>query len=123
MTGQAPATGAQVRLVLALDDPDAVPEVVGGKGASLARLARAGVRVPAGFHVTTAAYLDFLDDGLLREELLAAMAGADGSDPATADAAAARVGELFAGRPVPASIAAAIVGAYAALGDGGVPVA
>ena len=110
-------------LVLALDDPGAVPSVVGGKGASLSRLARGGVRVPAGFHVTTAAYLDFLDGGLLREELLAAVAGADGSDAATADAAAARIGELFARRPVPASIAAAIAGAYAALGDGGVPVA
>jgi len=54
MTGEAPGTGAQAPLVLALDDPDAVPEVVGGKGASLARLARAGVRVPPGFHVTTA---------------------------------------------------------------------
>jgi phosphoenolpyruvate synthase/pyruvate phosphate dikinase len=29
----------------------------GGKGASLARLARAGFPVPPGFHVTTGAYL------------------------------------------------------------------
>ena len=40
--------GAQVPLVMALDDPGAVPGVVGGKGASLARLARAGFRVPPG---------------------------------------------------------------------------
>ena len=44
---------AQVPLVMALDDPGAAPGVVGGKGASLARLARAGFRVPPGFHVTT----------------------------------------------------------------------
>ena len=48
--------GAQVPLVMALDDAGAVPGVVGGKGASLARLARAGFRVPPGFHVTTSAY-------------------------------------------------------------------
>ncbi|WP_157162810.1 PEP/pyruvate-binding domain-containing protein, partial [Actinoalloteichus spitiensis] len=30
--------------------------LVGGKGASLDRLIRAGLPVPAGFHVTTAAY-------------------------------------------------------------------
>ena len=45
-------------LVMALDDPGATPGVAGGKGASLARLARAGFRVPPGFHVTTRAYLD-----------------------------------------------------------------
>ena len=39
---------AQVPLVMALDDPGATPGVAGGKGASLARLARAGFRVPPG---------------------------------------------------------------------------
>src|SRR5580704_17589566 len=102
MTAQAPGGHAQGPLVLALDDPGAVPAVAGGKGASLGRLARAGMRVPAGFHVTTAAYLDFLDGGL-QEELLAAVSVVDPSDPGTFEAAAARAGELFAGRPVPAS--------------------
>ena len=109
--------------MLALDDPGAVPAVAGGKGASLGRLARAGFRVPAGFHVTTGAYLDFLDGGGLREELLAAVSAVDGSDAAALEAAAARIGELFAGQPVPASTAAAIAAAYAALGDDEVPVA
>ena len=122
MTGEAPGGDAGVPLVLALADAGAVPDVVGGKGASLGRLARAGVRVPAGFHVTTDAYLDFLDGGL-REELLAAVSVVDPSDPGTFEAAAARAGELFAGRPVPASTAAAIAGAYAALGGDEIPVA
>jgi rifampicin phosphotransferase len=104
---------AQVPLVMALDDQGAVPEVAGGKGASLARLARAGFRVPPGFHVTTSAYLDFIDQGGLREPVLAAIAAADVSDPATFDAAAERIGELLAGRPLPAPTAAAIAGAYA----------
>jgi rifampicin phosphotransferase len=103
MTAEAPAAGAEVPLVLALDDPGAVPGVVGGKGASLGRLVRAGVRVPAGFHVTTAAYLDFLSGGGLREELLAAASlvdASDGSDAVTSEAAAARIGELFAAQAV-----------------------
>ena len=112
---------AQVPLVMALDDPGAVPGVVGGKGASLARLARAGFRVPPGFHVTTSAYLDFIGRGGLREPVLAAMSAVDVSDAATFGAAAARIGELFASQPLPAPTAAAIAGAYACLGH--VPVA
>jgi phosphohistidine swiveling domain-containing protein len=54
---------AQVPLVMALDDPEAGLEVAGGKGAALARLTRAGFRVPPGFVVTTGAYLDFTGRG------------------------------------------------------------
>ena len=108
---------AQVPLVMALDDPGAVPAVAGGKGASQARLARAGFRVPPGFHVTTGAYLDFIGRAGLREPVLAAASAVDASDAATFDAAAARIGELVAGQPVPAPTAAAIAAAYAFLGD------
>ena len=113
---------AQVPLVMALDDPGATPGVAGGKGASLARLARAGFRVPPGFHVTTSAYLDFAGRGGLREAVLGGHVCRRRSDAATFDAAAARIGDLFAGQPLPASTAAAIAGAYACLGDD-VPVA
>ena len=123
MTGEAAAAGGQVPLVLALDDPGAVTAVVGGKGASLSRLARAGFRVPPGFHVTTGAYLDFLDGGGLRNRVLAVLSLADVSDAGTFEAAAARISELFAGQPVPASTAAAVAGAYASLGGDDVPVA
>ena len=108
---------AQVPLVMALDDPGAVPAVAGGKGASLARLARARFRVPPGFHVTTGAYLDFIGRAGLREPVLAAASAVDVSNAATFDAAAARIAELVAGQPVPDATAAAIAGAYAFLGD------
>jgi rifampicin phosphotransferase len=113
---------AQVPLVMALDDPGAAPGLVGGKGASLARLARAGFRVPPGFHVTTSAYLDFIGRGGLREPLLAAMSAVDLSDPATFDAAAARIGDLFASQSLPPPTAAVIAGSYARIGND-VPVA
>src|ERR1700733_5847912 len=102
---------------MALDDPGAVPGVVGGKGAWLGRLARAGFHVPPGFQVTTGAYLDFIGHGGLREPVLAAISAVDMSDPATFDAASARIGELFAAQPVPTPTAAAIAAAYALLGD------
>ena len=87
---------------MTLDDSDAVPGAVGGKGASLARLARAGFRVPLGFHVTTNAYLDFIDRAGLLEPMLAAMSAVDVTDAATLDATSARIGELFADQPLPA---------------------
>ena len=62
---------AQVPPVMALGDPGATSAVVGGKGVSLARLARAGFRVPPGFDVTTGAYLDFVASGGLLEPVLA----------------------------------------------------
>jgi pyruvate,water dikinase len=102
---------------MALDDPAAALATVGGKGASLARLARAGFPVPPGFCVTTRAYLDFVADGNLREPVVAAMSTVDVSDPATFGTASGRIGELFAGRSVPAATAAAIAKAYAGLGD------
>ncbi|MGD0239916.1 MAG: PEP/pyruvate-binding domain-containing protein [Streptosporangiaceae bacterium] len=110
-------------LVLPLDDPGAVPAVAGGKGASLARLARAGFRVPPGFVVTTGAYLYFVRQGGLLEPMQAALSAAGGADvPGGAGEASARIGELFSGQPLPAATAAAITAAYAALGDD-VPVA
>src|ERR1700723_3702489 len=107
---------------MALDDPAAVIETVGGKGASLARLARAGFPVPPGFHVTTGAYADFVARGGLREPLMAAMALVKASEPATFETAAAQISELFGGPSVPAATAAAIAQAYAGWGDD-VPVA
>lgn len=47
-------------LVLALNDGRVSLELAGGKGSSLARLAMAGLPVPPGLHVTTAAYRSFV---------------------------------------------------------------
>jgi rifampicin phosphotransferase len=107
----------KVPLVMALADPAAAVATVGGKGASLARLARAGLPVPPGFHVTTRAYLDFVAHGSLREPVMAAMSCVDMSDPVTFGAAQRRIGALFAEAPVPAATAAAIAEAYAGLGE------
>jgi pyruvate,water dikinase len=99
--------GTQEPLVMDLGDPGAGPGTAGGKGSSLARLTRAGFHVPPGFYVTTSAYLDFIGRDGLREQLLSALS--EGSP-------AARIGDLFADRSLPAGTAEAITRAYAALG-------
>jgi phosphoenolpyruvate synthase/pyruvate phosphate dikinase len=46
---------SNVEYILPLSDSRATLETVGGKGASLASLSRAGLPVPDGFHITTQA--------------------------------------------------------------------
>jgi pyruvate,water dikinase len=118
MTNQLHAT-----LVLALDDPSATLERVGGKGASLARLAAAGLPVPPGFHVTTAAYRRFVAEHGLQEPILAAVAAVHPDQPASLEAASQQIAELFAQHAMPDDIAEAIRGAYTSLGGGDLPVA
>lgn len=60
-------------LVLALKDASATLEQVGGKEASLARMAAAGLPVPPGFHVTMATYRRFVMENELQETILSAV--------------------------------------------------
>ncbi|HZU00368.1 MAG TPA: PEP/pyruvate-binding domain-containing protein, partial [Ktedonobacteraceae bacterium] len=113
----------QIPLVLQLDDVSATLGQVGGKGASLARMANAGLPVPPGFYVTTAAYRRFVEANGLQEAILAAVRTANPDDPATLEQAAACIGALFAGGTMPGDIAEAIRQAYAALGNGDLAVA
>ncbi len=80
---------------LPLADPRATLETVGGKGASLARLAAAGLPVPGGFHLTTDAYRQFVAEGDLQPQIMAALTGADPAQPATLEAAARLIADLF----------------------------
>src|SRR5919202_2536801 len=91
--------------------------VAGGKAANLGELTRAGLPVPPGFCVTTAAYA-LVAEGAGLEAPLAALAATPAGDLARLAelAAAARTALLAA--PVPAAVEEAITAAYAALGDG-----
>src|SRR5579864_2186031 len=116
-------------LVLALDHASATLEQVGGKGASLARLAAAGLPVPPGFHITTAAYRRFVEENGLQERILAAVATAGETShaatasPAAIEAVSRQIGELFAQGTIPDDIVEAIREGYAELGGGDLPVA
>ncbi len=101
--------------ILSLVDPQADLETVGGKGTSLAKLARAGLPVPDGFHVTTAAYRQFVAANQLQAGIQAALEEADTARPATLEAAADKIRNLFAGASLPGDLANAIVSAYGTL--------
>ncbi|WP_300613608.1 PEP/pyruvate-binding domain-containing protein [Trebonia sp.] len=95
------------------------PADVGGKGASLGELSRAGVAVPPGFAVTTTAFraaIDAIDPG---GELRAQVEALPAADLGAIARVSAAVREKITAAPLPASLAAAITTAYAALGPAG----
>src|SRR6266487_5121993 len=110
------STQQAIPTVLALDDPSATLERVGGKGASLARLAAAGLPVPPGFHITTAAYRCFVEENGLQELILDAVVQVVADQPATLVEASERIEKLFAQGRMPDALAEAISRAYAELG-------
>ncbi|MBN1485298.1 MAG: phosphoenolpyruvate synthase, partial [Chloroflexia bacterium] len=106
---------ASGQYVLSLADPKATLETVGGKGASLARLVGAGLPVPAGFHVTTAAYQRFVVENDLQPGIRTALEVVDVDQPATLEAASTTVRALFAEAQTPPDVASAIARGYAEL--------
>lgn len=101
--------------VLALADDRATLPRCGGKGASLAQLASAGLPVPDGFHVTTSAYSSFVADNALAEVITTALATVDPTHPATLETASAQIRERFAQGTIPPGVDNAIAKAYATL--------
>jgi pyruvate, water dikinase len=101
-------------LVIGFDDPHCeLAESAGGKGASLSRMARAGLQVPDGFVVSASALIAALAgagrlDGVSR---LVEGAGEAGGNPAAA------VRDIVLGLEVPPEVKAAIERNYAALGS------
>jgi rifampicin phosphotransferase len=95
-------------IILPLDDPAADLATAGGKGMSLARLARAGLPVPRGFHVTTAAYRDFVTSTGLAEEIATALRGPNPADV---------IAMAFAAHALPEGTVEAVTAAYDGLGS------
>jgi pyruvate,water dikinase len=93
-------------------------DLAGGKGANLGELTAAGIPVPPGFIVTTAAYRDCLDASGLTSSLHAALDRLDANDRASLDAAASRAQSLIREAPLPAQCVDAVRTAYARLGGG-----
>ena len=108
---------AKSEFIMSLSDASAELSQVGGKGASLARLAAAGLPVPDGFHVTTAAYKKFVATNHLEAEIAAALAAIDPAQPTSLEPAAQRIRTAFETGHMPEPIAAEIAAAYTALGD------
>jgi pyruvate,water dikinase len=105
------------QLILPLDDAEATAELVGGKGAALARLAAAGLPAPPGFRITTAAYRRFVEANDLQAAIGAAVAALSNDDPASEERAAERIRALIEAGALPTEVGAAIEEAYSALGE------
>jgi len=103
--------------VLSLSDPLAILENVGGKGMSLAKLTRAGLPVPVGFHVTTEAYRKFVMENDLQSKIFNALHRVDTSIHATLETASQSIRDLFEHSHIPADVSDAIIDAYQVLED------
>jgi rifampicin phosphotransferase len=105
--------------ILTFDQPAAL-ETVGGKGLNLMRLAQAGMPVPPGFVVSTAAYQAFVNFNRLEDRLAVAFSTpALGQPPAEITAAeiSGVIRAAFEGGAFPPELAAQIAEAYRAIGN------
>jgi pyruvate, water dikinase len=89
----------------------------GGKSASLGELLAAGIPVPSGFALSTAAYEEFVDRAGLRDEIAAAMTGLEHGDVDAARAASESIVEAIRTAPVPDAVREQIAGRYRSIGD------
>jgi pyruvate,water dikinase len=103
--------------ILALDADGATLALVGGKGANLAKLARAGFPVPDGFLLTTQAYRDFVVSNGLAARIDSVIAQTQPDDPAALEQASSQLRAAFAQGVIPDHLAVAIGRAYVALGQ------
>src|SRR5262249_26314509 len=102
---------------LSFDDVDGtrLPDV-GGKGANLGELTRAGFPVPAGFCVTTAAYRDFVRTSGELDALLDALDRVPHEDLGTIGAMGGRIREHLGALAIPSDIRFAGLAAWQKLG-------
>jgi phosphoenolpyruvate synthase/pyruvate phosphate dikinase len=92
--------------------------VVGGKGAQLGELSRIdGIRVPAGFCVTTAAFRRIMAEAPSTDERLDRLSRLNPDDRESIRTLSAEVRRTLEGIAIPADLAAAITGAVARLGE------
>ena len=91
-------------------------EQVGGKGANLGELLRAGLPVPPGFAITADAFLEALEEAGVRDELREVFASAS-SREAELDVVSAELRSLVAKATLPSAIRAAVLDAYHTMGN------
>src|SRR5215471_9773342 len=96
-------------------DGTRLPEV-GGKGANLGELTRAGFPVPAGFCVTTAAYREFVRTSGELDALLDSLDRVTHEDLVTIGTIGARIREHLEARAIPADIRMAVLQAWREFG-------
>ena len=86
--------------------------LVGGKGANLGELTKAGLPVPPGFIVTAEAYFDFLEGADLDLKIGKLLKGLDVNDTKKLHATAVEIQKAIMSKPMPQKIAKEISSAY-----------
>lgn len=112
----------QLHGVVPLDDNGVTLAQVGGKGANLAKLARAGFPVPGGFLITTQAYQEFVQANHLADVIQSTLQGAKLDDPIALEALSAEIRQRFRDGIMPVALADIIRATYQQLGQPAVAV-
>ncbi len=86
--------------------------IVGGKGANLGEMTRAGIPVPPGFIVTAAAYFDFLKKAKLTNKIRSLLEPLDPDNSRQLQQVATQVKQLILDAPMPSKTAGEISDAY-----------
>jgi pyruvate,water dikinase len=114
----APARKAPVFVLGFADIGRESVSVVGGKGANLGEMTRAGLPVPGGFVVTVDAYRAFIAENDLEGRIRETLAGVDPQSIDSLERASRRISELIEGAPLPAGVERAVRDAYQTLAEG-----
>lgn len=91
---------------------------VGGKGANLGELMKAGLPVPPGFCVTVEAYYEFLKENNLPKKIKKILSGLDISDTEKLNEVSKKIKDLILNSKMPKGIAQDIKKAYQKLSEG-----
>ena len=93
--------------------------LAGGKGANLGELSHAGLPVPPGFVLTTAAYDAFVESNEIGDAIVELASVPHADDPAAFEDVAGRIHTLFSGGKVPEEMADELRAAYEELSEDG----
>ena len=104
-----------------LNSSDFNLETAGGKALNLSHLARANFNVPAGFVLSTAAYISFIDHNHLNQAIGAGLVNASAEQPASLEQVSKSIRSAFSAGLVPAEVQRSIEAAHQRLG--GTPLA
>jgi len=92
--------------------------LVGGKGANLGEMTKAGIPVPPGFIVTAHSYFYFLEKSKLTDRIRKLLSSLDLDDSEKLQKVASEIKNLLSGAAMPKEIAQEIAQAYEKMGSG-----
>ena len=87
-------------------------DIVGGKGANLGEMTKAGFPVPGGFSITIRAYDEFLQENNIVENIYNQLKVIDVNDPAQLDSVARRIQKMVTAGRVPDDLAKEVISSY-----------